>query len=297
MPATPNKSSPASSSRRLVVELPASRSSTRASSISTPTRARSRTASASATPVQHHHHELPHLSKADELAADEAEEILEHLEGSARSKRHERLSRLREQSHIEMGDEIVVGDPKGGDDEDVDVEEGDEIVVGGERAEDDGESVATAITLPDVEKHDGDATEDNESEADMIQSSGIVPSVCVHPFSNWSLALLTTQLHDPTGEAESEDDDVESSTVSDTTASDSGSDASDSTSDTSTDSDDSDEDDEEEELEKLLKAARIAATKPANASSAVQDVDAISGGDELVSFAQDEAEQRRRKEA
>lgn len=119
--------------------------------------------------------------------------------------------------------------------------------------------------------------------------------------SSWYLALLTSQLQDPTGEADSEDDDAESSTVSDTTASDpgSGSDSDDSTSDTSTDSDsdDDDEDEEEEELENLLKAARIAATKPANASPAAQDVDAISGGDELVSFGQDEAERRRRKEA
>ena len=182
MPATPNKSSPASSSRRLVVELPASRSSTtRASSTSTPTRTRTRTASASATPVQHHHHELPHLSKADELAADEAEEILEHLGGSERSKRHERLSRLREQSHIEIGDEIVVGDPK----QKQDGEEGDEIVVGDDLEEDGGESVATEATLAEdnsnvedaLAGNDGNATEDNESEADMIQSSGIVPSV------------------------------------------------------------------------------------------------------------------------
>lgn len=116
---------------------------------------------------------------------------------------------------------------------------------------------------------------------------------------------LTIQLPDEeTAEAESEDDDAESSTVSATTVSDSGN----STSATSTDSDDSsdsesdsdeEDDDEEVELEKLLKAARIAATKTATGAGSlvVQDADAISGGDELVSFGQTEEEQRRRKEA
>ena len=110
------------------------------------------------------------------------------------------------------------------------------------------------------------------------------------------------QVQDDEAAAESEDDDAESSTVSATTVSES--DGDDSTSDTTADSDDSDsdsdsdeEDEEDEKLEKLLKAARIAATKPAAATSTAQNVDAIAGGDEVVSFGQDEAEQRRRKEA
>lgn len=45
------------------------------------------------------------MTKADELAHEEAEEILEHVEGSARSRRHERLSRLREQASVEMDHE------------------------------------------------------------------------------------------------------------------------------------------------------------------------------------------------
>jgi hypothetical protein len=108
------------------------------------------------------------LSKADELAADEAEEILEHLVGSARSKRHERLSRLRERgdSSVEIGDEIVVGDRD--DDE-----------------RDGGDLVATGPTMARESSNLGDvfggdetdATGGNEPEADLIQSSGIVPSV------------------------------------------------------------------------------------------------------------------------
>lgn len=100
MPNTPtrSRSAAASGSRQVVVELPSSRRSARASS-STPTRSRSR--ATSTTPAH-----SPHMSKADELAAEEAEEILEHVEGSARSRRHARLSRLRERPLIELGDEV-----------------------------------------------------------------------------------------------------------------------------------------------------------------------------------------------
>ena len=183
MPGTPNKSSPATSSRRLVVELPAART-TRASSAttSTPTRARTRTASASAsgTPVHHTHHELPHLSKADELAADEAEEILEHLQGSARSKRHERLSRLREQSHVSIEDEGSIGDEIvaiGRNDGKAQEGDGGKEILSAEEGADTYYQETAAVD-------DVDATQDGGSEADMIQSSGIVPSVsstCVAP--------------------------------------------------------------------------------------------------------------------
>lgn len=100
---------------------------------------------------------------------------MESLPGSARSKRHERLSRLREQSHISLGDDVSIGD---------------EIVVLGRQndervKENEGESVTSGQTPKDeslnVEDNvtvDGDnGTEGGESEADMIQSSGIVPSV------------------------------------------------------------------------------------------------------------------------
>lgn len=87
---------------------------------------------------------------------------MEHLEGSARSKRHERLSRLRERSHVEE-------------------EVGDETVLGQDPGQDDGEIIATGLTLEGSsntqDEADGDVTEDNESEADLIRSSGLVSSV------------------------------------------------------------------------------------------------------------------------
>jgi len=77
----------------------------------TPPRSRQRsTRSATATPTNLHHHKT-----ADELALEEAEEILGHdLEvdhHDARSRRHRRLSRLRSLSQppgpeIELGEEV-----------------------------------------------------------------------------------------------------------------------------------------------------------------------------------------------
>ena len=98
--------------------MPSSRSSARATSsstpkVSTPTK---NPRSSTSTPIATHHHKT-----ADEIAIEEAEEILENVDvehGDARSRRHEhlRLSRLRSLSipassgpEIELGEEIGSG--------------------------------------------------------------------------------------------------------------------------------------------------------------------------------------------
>lgn len=223
----------------------------------------------------------PHLSKADELAAEEAEEILEHVEGSARSRRHERLSRLREQASIDVGEGTEGGDQV--EDEQADL----------------GRSVTPGSEI--VAKQSPAKVKGQRQDAKAQESVALATAPVVSVQSMYHTDIKTDRGQVPesgTVHQESEDDDAESSTVSSTSDSDSDGSTSDSSAESDSDVSDSDDDDddEDEQLEKLLQAARIAAIK-STASGITKGADEFAGGDEVVSFSLEEGEQRRRKEA
>jgi hypothetical protein len=255
-----------------VVELPSSRSSAKQSTpkaTSTPPKSRQR--STTATPTAHHH------KSADEIAIEEAEELLENVDvehGDARSRRHEhlRLSRLRSLSQppgpeIELGEEVLSG-------EEVKEEKGAvaESVGSGDQVDQDEVDDATLAG-------GGSVITDNTAEDEQV------PEVRPLKLRLIKANALQTVPPAPSSAAgdESDDDSSEVDSDDDTSA----------TSDSDSDSDsDADSDDDDAELERLLQAAKVSAT---NSATRANEDNALGGDGDVVSFETDEEKQARRE--
>ncbi|KAK8858839.1 hypothetical protein IAR55_003069 [Kwoniella newhampshirensis] len=251
----------------------ASRPSTPASTTSSAPQFRSGSTPATGTP---HHHKT-----ADELAAEEAAEIL-HLStpttsrlrgasldvldgGSARALRHRRLNEVRqEEEHRKEETVELEGDPE-------EAREHDEVSR--------GIDVATTIS------HSDSIAESSKSSShdDELPSAGL---------STGQIFGETSQLN--AGESEVEPDDSESESEDDS-ENDSSSTASSNTVSTSDDESDSDpdEDEEDERMERLLQAAKEAA-RAKGKSKAAAAPDAGHEADETVlQFDEDQVEKKK----
>jgi hypothetical protein len=242
---TPQKATPPPSRRSMVpvVEIPARASASARASSSTPRSTRS----TSILNTHPHHHKT-----ADELALEEAEEILDHehaLEGEdARSRRHRRLSRLRGEAEGSQAGQSIDGDHE---EMETATEAGSEIVVMGRETE-----MVKADTVEDA---------DTEAVSDTIGQEADQASVSKGEEGDEVASSVV-----------SSDSDIESESDSDSdNESDDGSSAT---------SEDGDSDDED--LEKLLQAARVSAAKPPPAENKGES--GVLGGDgDVVSFDQE----------
>lgn len=231
------------------------------------------------------------------------------MEGSARSRRHEKLSRLRDQTPVDADAN------DGQDDED---EDEDETVrsrsASQERQHQEQEDEHVFGTDPTVPAGTGvgRSTDDVESDRSDHETSIVSGDIFFWPRCTFATDHLvqngSTAANDVVADNGEGDDDDEEHGASDATSSvvssssESTSSAPESDSEDDVDSEDDDgsgsDNDDNEELEKLLQSARLEAAKTGQ-SIGGSAADGVAGGHDVVSFDTDEGagSDRRRREA